>query len=352
MRISRRVLDTVLIGYILLATFSIVDAIHASRDAERSNPNQMICRVDLPAKEKQTLVSSHRSKDPKIPHLGSFIVRLEHAPYPYAGKVADSELDFFDTVDPIDGTRLHTNRYGVRFAEKTHYLDNSVLFHVPKDFDPRRPMTYVVFFHPIQSNVAKSNKDYALAKQVEKSGLNAILVMPQLARDAADTSPGKFFQRNAFSVFMSEVAEVLASRLGKSCHKSLAEAPIVIAAFSGGFKAAAYVLDRGGLDERIIGVLLLDALYEDVDKFESWIRANLHHAFFVSIYGQGECEKNSRTLAMQLNRPELLGHPVWPGKVAKGQIILVSSSHKHNDIPLLGPPVEPLHTVLRSMHRK
>jgi hypothetical protein len=350
--LRRRILETVLVGYILLVTFGGADAIQALGDAEQSSPNQIICRVDLPAKEKQTPVSSQRSKNLKAPRFGTFIAKLDHAPYPYAGKVADTEHDFFDTVDPTSGERFHTNRYGVRLAEKTHYLDNSVLFHIPIHFDPRKPLTYVVFFHALQTNISKSNQDYALAKQLEKSGLNAILVMPQLARNAADTSPGKFFQRNVFGMFMTEVAEVLANRLGKSCHNALAEAPIVIAAFSGGFKAAAYVLDRGGLDERIIGALLLDALYEDVDKFDHWIRANLDHAFFVSIYGQGECEKNSRALAMQLNRLELLEHPIWPGRVAKGQILLVHSPHKHNDIPLLGPPAEPLRTVLRGIHRK
>jgi hypothetical protein len=350
--LRRRILETVLVGYILLVTLSSADAIHASGDAEQANQNQIICRVDVPAKEEQTLVTSPRSRNPKTPPFGTFVVKLEHAPYPYDGKYADSEQDFFDHVDPISGTRFHTNRYGVRLAEKTHYLDSSVLFHVPKHFDPRRPITYVVFFHPIQSNVRKSNQEYALARQVERSRLNAILVMPQLARDAADTSPGKFFQRNVFSMFMTEVAEVLASRMGKSCHKTLAEAPMVVAAFSGGFKTAAYVLERGGANERIIGVLLLDALYEDLDKFEHWIRANLNDAFFVSIFGQGECEKNSRALALQLNRPELLENPIWPGKVRKGKIVLVRSSYKHNDIPLLGPPSEPLLTVLRGIGPK
>ncbi len=303
----------------------------------------------MPAHQDQPPAPPQLPKGLQEPSLGTTIVKLEHAPYPYDGKYADSDQEFYDYIDPASGERFHTNRYGVRLAEKIHYLDNSVLFHVPKHFDPRKPLTYVVFFHAIQTDVSKSNRDYALAEQVENSGLNAILVMPQLAKDAADTSPGKFIRRNAFSVFMEEVAEVLAGRLGESCRTELAQAPILVAAFSGGFKAAAYVLDRGGLDERIIGVLLMDALYEDVDKFEHWIDAHANRGFFVSIYGQGECEKNSRTLARLLNRLELLEHPIWPDKIAKGEILLVQSPHEHREIPLLGPPPEPLRTVLHSI---
>ena len=309
----------------------------------------MDCGESMPTPVEQPPTPGQPPKGIPGPFRSTFVVKLEHAPYPYVGKYADGEQDFFDYIDPASGERFHTNRYGGRLAEKKHYRDNSVLFHVPKHFDPRKPIMYVVFFHGIQTDVSRSNRDYALARQVENSGRNAILIVPQLAKDATDSSPGKFFQRNAFSVFMAEVAEVLALRLGASYRCELAEAPIVIAAFSAGYKAAAYVLDRGGLDERIIGVLLMDALYEDVDKFHHWIRANADRALFVSIYGRGECEENSRALAGRLNRLELLDHPNWPDEITKGEILFIRSPHDHVQIPLLGPPPEPLRTVLGSM---
>ena len=59
--------------------------------------------------------------------------------------------------------------------------------------------------------------------------------------------------------------------------------PVVIVAYSGGFETAAWSLQVGGLGKRVIGVVLLDALYGHLDKFASWIAKN-RHAFFVSSY--------------------------------------------------------------------
>jgi hypothetical protein len=280
---------------------------------------------------------------------GTFVAELEHAPYPYTGQYADNDIDFFDYVSPESGERFHTNRYGVRYSEKSHYRDNRVLFHIPSHFDPQKPFFYLVFFHAIDTDIFKSDRDYALTRQLEASGSNAIFIMPQLAKDAADSSPGKFFRRNAFKAFMEEAATILAARLEAGHQRSLEDAPIVLSAFSGGYKAAAFVLDRGGVEERIAGVLLLDALYEDVDKFHKWIMENIQRSFFVSIYGQGTCATNSRELARLLNREESLDQPVWPDEISRGTITLISSHHEHLQIPLLGPPREPITTLLRTI---
>jgi hypothetical protein len=322
---------------------------HAVGEYEQPAATQTISGGNMPDQSDHPAPSHPAPKGAPRPLRGTFVERLETAPYPYDGRYGDSDQDFFDHVDPVSGERFHTNRYELRLAEKAHYRDNSVLFHVPKQFDPGKPLIYVVFFHAIKTDINKSNRDHALARQVEASGRNVILVMPQLAKDAPDSSAGKFFQGNAFRGFMTEAAEVLTRKLGESCRGALARAPIVLAAFSGGYKATAYVLDRGGLDERIIGVLLLDALYEDVDKFQRWIQANSDRVFFVSIYGQGECEVNTRVLARQLNRLDLLEQPVWPGKIRKGGIHFVESSHEHLSIPRLGPPPEPIRALLRSI---
>ena len=60
--------------------------------------------------------------------------------------------------------------------------------------------------------------------------------------------------------------------------------PVVIVAYSGGYLPAAYSLAHGGARERIKGVVLLDALYGEPDKFARWIEQERGHAFFVSAY--------------------------------------------------------------------
>jgi hypothetical protein len=312
---------------------------------------------DLGADGKIAMLLSQAESGPKTeppraagrrPREGTFVATLDAAPYPYRGKYADTRADFFDFVDPQTGLRYHTNRYGDRFPEKDHYTDRSVLFHIPPHFDPKKPFAYLVFFHGIGTDVHKSNVDYNLDGQVDASGKNVILVIPQLPKDAADSSPGKFFRKGAFKTFMDEVAAEVTMKLGRKYRTRCVDAPIILAAFSGGYKAAAYTLDRGGTADRIRGVVLLDALYEDVDKFEKWIGKKIRKSFFVNVFTRGACERNSTELAAQLGRHGLRVTPNWPARpVSTGELYFVSSETGHMEIPLLGPPMEPLANLLR-----
>ena len=55
-------------------------------------------------------------------------------------------------------------------------------------------------------------------------------------------------------------------------------------AYSGGYLSAAYALDRGGAAHRVKGVILMDALYGDEDKFAAWAAARRRQAFLLSAY--------------------------------------------------------------------
>ncbi len=224
------------------------------------------------------------------------------------------------------------------------------MFHVPSQFNPNKPFCYVVFFHGNRSDVRQSLKDYRLDEQIEKSGKDVILLLPQLARDAADSSPGKFSRKNVFKAFMQEAAQALSQKLGKKYRGPLEQAPIILAAFSGGYKPLACILDRGGAGSRIKGVLLLDALYEDLYIFGRWLLNCAGGNFFINIYTDGSaCEEKTRNLAQFLCEHRLPFREEWPRAFAKKQICLIRSSSEHLQIPLEGPPREPLTALLRSL---
>jgi hypothetical protein len=281
------------------------------------------------------------------PHRGTFTVKLDHAPYPYTGKYADSGEDFFDDVDRQTGERFHTNRYGERFSEREHYSDGSVLFHIPPRFNPREPFAYVLFFHGMNSDIQSSNRDYMLNRQIEGSEKNVILIMPQLAKNAADSSPGKLFRKNGFKALMDEATGVLVSVVGVQYRQRLKSAPIILTAFSGGYKAAALVLDRGGVESRVRGVLLMDALYEDVDRFQKWARKNIRKGFLISMFTSGSCESNSRQLASRLGQVGIAGRNNWPEANPKGGAYFVATDIEHMQVPIWGPPRQPLASLLR-----
>ena len=75
--------------------------------------------------------------------------------------------------------------------------------------------------------------------------------------------------------------------------------PVVIVAYSGGFAPAAYALQAGGARNRVRGVVLLDAMYGEYEKFANWI-ATTRSTFFVnasSHFTQGRAAALKRMLA-------------------------------------------------------
>ncbi len=272
----------------------------------------------------------------------TFTAKMENAPFPYEGLNGDTNVNFFDHVDAETGKRFHTNRYGDRFFEQDHYTDNSVLFHIPPTFDPEKPFFLLVFFHGLNTDIQTEEEKCRTLEQVDDSGRNVILIMPQLAKNAVDSSPGKFFLSNKFRNFMIESADILSEKLGKQYLAKLRASPIVLSAFSGGYKAAAYILDRGGENARIRGIFLMDALYEDVDKFGQWIIDGSQSRFFLLLFTRGSCGKNASILASALAEKGIDPIWTWPDSVRPGNVYLVESQTDHLRLPVLGPPKLPL----------
>ena len=171
------------------------------------------------------------------------------------------------------------------FGSRQTFSDDRVLLHIPPGFDPTLPAVMVVFFHGHGANLARDVRDrQQVPAQITAAGVNAVLVAPQFAVDAADSSAGKFWEPNGFKRFLDEAAVKLARLYGDPRRAAaFAKMPIVIVAYSGGFGPTLSVLDRGGVGARMRGIVLLDALYAGIDKFADWIADN-RSAFFVSSY--------------------------------------------------------------------
>jgi hypothetical protein len=221
----------------------------------------------------------------RIPFIGArtSLVDFETAPFPYHGAVPGSNRPFLNAGE--EGHRGHVNFRGRVFWESQTFSDDRVLLHIPPGFDPRRPAVMVVFFHGHGANLARDVRDrQQVPAQITAAGTNAVLVAPQFAVNAADSSAGKFWEPNGFKRFLDEAAVKLASLYGdEHSAAAFANMPIVIVAYSGGFGPTLSVLDRGGVRSRVRGVVLLDALYAGIDRFADWI-SNNRSSFFVSSY--------------------------------------------------------------------
>jgi hypothetical protein len=211
------------------------------------------------------------------------LVSMKYSAFPYYGDNPQSDAAFFNVSS--GGRRGHRSLSGRVYWENETYNDSRVLVHIPETFDLRKPGVIVVFFHGNGATLERDVRDRQLVpQQISESGVNAVLLAPQMAVDAADSSAGKFWQQGNFRRFIMESADHLARLYGDpGAAKDFARLPIVLVGYSGGFLPTAYSLDVGGLADQVRGVVLLDAVYGQLDKFASWIDSH-RSGFFVSSY--------------------------------------------------------------------
>jgi hypothetical protein len=90
--------------------------------------------------------------------------------------------------------------------------------------------------------------------------------------------------------------------------------PIIIVAYSGGYLSAAMSLERGGLKNRVRGVVLLDALYGELDGFANWISHN-PSGFFVSAYTHSTQRHNAELEHMLSGRDVTFGRELKSSRI-------------------------------------
>jgi len=276
------------------------------------------------------------------------LVPFETSPFPYRGEVPEKNRPFLDVVD---GERLghYSGRGGGTYWEDETYSDRRVLLHIPKGFDPRRPALMVVFFHGNEATLARDVRGrQAVPRQVAESGLNAVLVAPQFAVNALDSSAGRFWEPGVFAQFVGEAGERLTQLYGdERARGAFHGAPVVIVAYSGGYQPAAFVLQGGRVDDRLRGLVLFDALYGEIDKFADWL-GRRPPAFFVSAYGKAAREENV-TLQRLLVARGVRYRSTLPGSLARGSVAFIAADDevKHNDFMTEAWVNDPLKLVLR-----
>jgi hypothetical protein len=258
------------------------------------------------------------------------LIDFESAPFPYHGLMPGTNRPFLNAGE--DGRRGHINFRGNVLWESQVFSDDRVLLHVPPGFDPNRPAVMVVFFHGHGADLARDVRDrQRVPAQITASGANAVLVAPQFAFDAADSSAGKFWEPNGFKRFLDEAAVKLARLYGDPrAAANFAKMPIVIVAYSGGFGPTLSVLDRGGVRSRIRGIVLLDALYAGIDRFADWIADN-RSTFFVSAYTPHTAHHNTYLERLLSERAVAYGSELRRGHLPGMVTFLPAGDISHRD---------------------
>ncbi len=275
------------------------------------------------------------------------LVAFEAAPFPYSGMIpGDEDTDDAPFLDAKSGARRgHTSARGGIYWEDQTYSDRRTLLYMPPGFDVRRPAAIVVFFHGNQATLARDVIDrQQVPRQLAESNLNAVLVAPQFAVDALDSSAGGFWQDGAFLRYLREAALHLAELEGQGVSRNdFAKLPVILVAYSGGYLPAAFSLEVGGAGKRIRGVVLLDAIYDESDKFADWIGDHRDTSFFFSAFTASSADGNGALQDLLMNqgilfttdRPRCLEHgDVVFLDTGEGAVHADFVSHAWTDDPL------------------
>jgi hypothetical protein len=293
-------------------------------------PSEMLPQrqmADFAPKRVQTQTYRVASLEPTLPYKRqpqptgeqiTTLVTMKSSAFPYYGNNPASDAPFLNISS---GSRKgHRSYSGHVYWQDQTYNDNRVLVHIPENFDVQKPGVIVVFFHGNGATLERDVRDRQLVpQQISDSGVNAVLLAPQMAVDAADSSAGKFWQPGGFKRFMEESVGNLAKLYGDPASaKQFEKMPIVIVGYSGGFLPTAWSLEVGGISDRVRGVILLDAVYGELDKFASWIESH-RNGFFVSSYTQYTSPRDHELMSMLRAKgipvTESMDAPLRPGSV-------------------------------------
>jgi hypothetical protein len=244
----------------------------------------------------------------------------------------------------------------------------SAIVHAPPGFDPRAPLSLVVFLHGFSCCVPALmsrepapcragdvlHEGWDLGRIHDSAHTNTLLIVPQLALMKRDGDPGAFARDGGFRAFLEELlAGPLAAQLGGP--RTLRDvSSIDLVAHSGGYHALLAILERGGLPSRLIhGVVMLDALYGETPRFAAFIAQHAAQGLhFVSIaLPNGTTAHENRELARLLRARLGAGavtHASVAGiadAVAAHAIVIAEGSPPHRLMPSTHLP-----DVLRALH--
>jgi hypothetical protein len=248
------------------------------------------------------------------------LVAFNASAFPYRGNLPGTNKPFLDARD--GKRRGHTTVKGDVCWEDTTYSDRRSLLFLPDGYNPRLPSLIVLYLHGQGATLERDvQARQAVPRQIVESGQNIALVAPQLAFDAGDSSAGNFWKPGHFATYVDEAAERLMRLYGdRRAGPHFNAAPVVIVSYSGGYLSTAYALERGGAAHRIKGVILMDSLYGDEDKFAAWAAARRRLSFLLSAYTESTRDENATLQALLAKRriPYTSGLPtsLAPGTMA------------------------------------
>lgn len=215
-----------------------------------------------------------------------------------------------------------------------HYNDSTVLIAVPAGFKKGKRVDVIFWFHGWFNTIDSAARYFELIKQFSASQRNAVLVLPESAKNAPDSYGGKLEQPSVFRNLLVDVMKKLKSQ--KIIGKNTKPGNIVLAGHSGAFRVMAHILQKGGV--AVKQVVLFDGLYSEIDKYTGWIQADASHQFINLYTGKGGgTDEVSEKMMQQMKEKNI---PFFKAEekdvhsqiIKTNQVIFIYSPKEHNDV--------------------
>ncbi len=180
------------------------------------------------------------------------IYRSSAAPFPHKERAGGYKRD--------DGTA---------YPWFPHYSDSSVVVFVPEGFhETPSGANIIVHFHGHLNDNLGVLERYRMPQAMIAQKINALLVLPQGPNRARDSFGGKMEDEGGFKRL---VEDVLGTMQREGVVKSVTVGHILVSAHSGGYRPAAFALERGGLTDHVHDLFLFDAFYAQQEYFRGWL---------------------------------------------------------------------------------
>jgi beta-lactamase class A len=158
---------------------------------------------------------------------------------------------------------------GTFYPYHPHYSDSSIVVFVPEGFtETADGANLIVHFHGHGNDNMGVLEKYEMPQAMIARKVNALLILPQGPYRARDSFGGKMEDKDGFKRM---VDDVLATMKKEGVLSSVSINKVIVSAHSGGYRPAAYVLDRGGLTDHVTDVFLFDAFYGEHDYYRRWL---------------------------------------------------------------------------------
>ncbi|HVV55311.1 MAG TPA: hypothetical protein VHC47_08305 [Mucilaginibacter sp.] len=214
-----------------------------------------------------------------------------------------------------------------------HYNDSTVLIIAPKDLDAKRKVDLVFWFHGWRNNVDTAAIKYQLTRQFLASGLNAVLVLAETAKDSPDSYGGKLENPGVFKQLVADVMNGLKAKslVPERCKPG----HILLAGHSGAYRVMARMIQNGQM--KVDETILFDALYAETEKFMAWIKADRAHRFIDLYTDHGGTDDETRSMMKQLDTAGLAyisteESAVTPPLLQNNRLVFIHSLHEHDKI--------------------